>query len=303
MEHRELYFEEGKVSKGTRGRSGAILVSGGDHSVQTAGVGLIVENRWHCEIDSKLFGPHAEHYKNIRRCVIDNHIERTIIRVMEMPINFNKDLQQRISRTGAIAVLIVDDAEAAVPLAEALVEGGIDCMELTLRTPAAFEALQAIKNKVPRMVAGVGTVLTSSQVDQAVEVGADFAVAPGLNRRIVERATQRGLSFAPGVVTPTEIESAIELGCRLIKFFPAEPAGGLGYLKSMAAPYEHLGIRYIPLGGVSRENSTAYLQSPLISAIGGSFIASRQQIRDQDWEGISKSAADTRDLVQSARGE
>lgn len=255
------------------------------------------------KIGSNLFVAHARHCKNIRRYVIDNRNERTIIRVMETSITFDKSLQQRISFTGAIAVLIVDDAAAAVPLAEALVEGGIDCMELTLRTPAAFEALQAIKNKVPRMVAGVGTVLTASQVDRAVEVGADFAVAPGLNCSVVKRATQRGLSFAPGVVTPSEIESAIELGCRLIKFFPAEPAGGLSYLKSMAAPYEHLGIQYIPLGGVSRENSTDYLQSPLISAIGGSFIASRQQIRDQDWEGISKSAAETRDLVQSARGE
>ena len=214
---------------------------------------------------------------------------------------FNDTLTSRISATGAIAVLIVDEADAAVPLARALLEGGINCMELTLRTDAALDALSAIKANVPEMIAGVGTILTPEQIDRSVDAGADFGVSPGLNRRVVDRAIQRGFSFAPGVATPSEIEAALELGCRIIKFFPAEPSGGLKYLESMAAPYEHLQVQYVPLGGIRASNCETYLRSPLIAAIGGSFIATRNQIQNRQWDAIRESARTSHDIVQKVR--
>ena len=216
-------------------------------------------------------------------------------------MTFDASLQEQITNAGAVAVLTIDDAASGPPLARALLHGGVSCMELTLRTPAALEALHEIHTKVPEMTAGVGTILTPLQVQQALDAGAAFGVAPGLNRNGVQEAVRLGLSFAPGVVTPSDIEAALELGCRLLKFFPAEPSGGLAYLDSVAAPYNHLGVRYIPLGGIKPANASDYLAHPLIAAIGGSFIASRKQIRDQDWSGISQNASQVRELVGSAR--
>jgi len=217
-------------------------------------------------------------------------------------MTFDESLQARITNSGAAAVLTIDDAANGVPLARALLDGGVDCMELTLRTPSALEALHEIKSKVPEMIAGVGTILTVDQVKQTIAAGAEFGVSPGLNRNIVDAAIRWGLPFAPGAATPSEIEAAIELGCRLIKFFPAEPSGGLPYLESVAAPYDHLGIRYIPLGGVHPGNAESYLSHRLIAAIGGSFIATRKLIQDQDWKGIAENAKLARRLVDSARG-
>ena len=167
-----------------------------------------------------------------------------------MDSQFPTSMLDRISSAGVIAVMVVDQAVDAVPLARALIACGIDVMELTLRTPAALEALRLIKQEVPEMLAGVGTVLTRSQIDEVVDAGGAFAVAPGLNPSVVQHAQSLGLPFAPGVATPSEIERAVELGCRELKFFPAEPIGGLQYLRSMAAPYSHLGLKFIPLGGI-----------------------------------------------------
>lgn len=216
-------------------------------------------------------------------------------------MTFDESIQARITTTGAVAVLTIDDAAMGVPLARALLDGGIDCMELTLRTPAALQALSDIKSSVPEMIAGVGTILTTDQVKQSIDAGAEFGVSPGLNRNVVSEASRLGLPFAPGAATPSEIEAAIELGCRLIKFFPAEPCGGLAYLESASAPYDHLGILYIPLGGINPDNAVAYLAHRLIAAIGGSFIASRKQIRERDWGGITGNAKLARTLVESAR--
>ena len=175
-------------------------------------------------------------------------------------------------------------------------------MELPLRTPAALKSLQKINSAVPKMVAGVGTILTVDQVRQAIDAGAAFGVSPGFNRRVVEAAIRWGLPFAPGAATPSEIEAAIEQGCRLVKFFPAESCGGLAYLESASAPYDHLGVRYIPLGGLNPDNAGAYLSHRLISAVGGSFIATRKLIQNQHWNVIQKNAHLVRGLVESARG-
>jgi 2-dehydro-3-deoxyphosphogluconate aldolase/(4S)-4-hydroxy-2-oxoglutarate aldolase len=164
-------------------------------------------------------------------------------------------------------------------------------MELTLRTEAALDALASIRSAVPEMLAGVGTVLTPDQVRAVRDAGASFGVAPGLNRTVLDAARDADLPFAPGVATPSDIESALEYGCRVLKFFPAEPSGGLPYLKSMAAPYAHLGLRFIPLGGLNEDNLGEWLASPLVAAVGGSWIAPRELICTRDWTEIGGRAA------------
>jgi 2-dehydro-3-deoxyphosphogluconate aldolase/(4S)-4-hydroxy-2-oxoglutarate aldolase len=209
---------------------------------------------------------------------------------------------EKIRCSGVIAVLTLDDAKLAVPLARALVAGGITAMELTLRTPAALEALRAIVAEVPELLAGAGTVLTPKQVAEVRAAGAAFAVAPGMNPKVIKAAAKEGLFFMPGIATPSDIELAVEQGCRALKFFPAEPCGGLSYLKNMAAPYAHLGLRFVPLGGVSTGNVRAYLQDPLILAVGGSWLAPRERIAAQDWPAITKTAQEAVACVSQAGG-
>ncbi len=195
---------------------------------------------------------------------------------------FAPDLKAAVEKSRIIAVLVVDEAADAVPLAQALLAGGVQIMELTLRTEAALDALRRIVAEVPEMTAGVGTILTPDQVRAAHTAGAAFGVAPGVNPRVLAAAREVGLSFAPGVATPSDIEQALEFECRLLKFFPAEPAGGLPYLKSMAAPYAHLELRYVPLGGISPANLSAYVGDSLIAAVGGSWLAPRELIAAKD---------------------
>ncbi len=218
-----------------------------------------------------------------------------------MPGLFHAPLQDRLHRCGVIAVLVVDRVDDAVPLARALLDGGIDAMELTLRTPVAIEALRAIHREVPEMLAGMGTVLTKQQVVEVHESGAAFAVAPGTNREVICEAQRVGIPFAPGVVTPSDIELAIALGCQNLKFFPAEPSGGLTYLKSMAAPYAHLGLRFVPLGGLNAHNMTDYLADPLILAVGGSWLAPRNWINEQRWTEITQRAQEARQTADRIR--
>jgi len=213
------------------------------------------------------------------------------------------DLHSFLYKTGVIAVLMIDDVCNAVPVAQALMAGGVDCIELTLRTPTAMEALRRIRAEVPEMCAGVGTILTPQQVNDARANGAAFGVAPGMNPRVVAEARKIGLPFAPGVCTPTDIEQAIEQGCRLLKFFPAEPMGGMTYLKSVAAPYAHLNLRYIPLGGIDANNAERYLNEPIIQALGGSWIALRDMIQKQEWAVITQRARQIADLVKKIRAK
>lgn len=219
-----------------------------------------------------------------------------------MTPSFPSDLQARLHRRGVIAVLMIDELEAAVPVAQALLRGGVDAMELTLRTPVALQALQRIRAEVPEMVAGVGTILNGAQVQAAQAAGAAFGVSPGLNPRTVAEARRLGLPFAPGVCTPTDVELALEGGSSLLKFFPCEPCGGLPYLRSIAAPFAHLGVQFVPLGGVDAGNAEVYLREPLIAAIGGSWLAPRDLIRRQDWAAIEANAREIRSLVERVRG-
>jgi 2-dehydro-3-deoxyphosphogluconate aldolase/(4S)-4-hydroxy-2-oxoglutarate aldolase len=218
-----------------------------------------------------------------------------------MKSQFDPQTLDRIHRDGVVAVLVIDQASDAVPLARALLEGGIGTMELTLRTPAAIEALRAIRAEVPQMLAGIGTILTPEQVIEVQRNGAAFGVAPGTNPRVIRQAQEIGLPFAPGVVTPSDVETALELGCRELKFFPAEPSGGLNYLKSLAAPYSHLGVRFVPLGGISVKNMAAYLADPLILAVGGSWLAPRDLIAQHQWTAIAQHARVARQAADQAR--
>ncbi len=219
-----------------------------------------------------------------------------------MGAQFPDELSARLYRAGTIAVLVVDRVEDAVPLARSLLAGGVDVMELTLRTPAAIDALRCIRAEVPQMAAGIGTILQPQQVRDASAAGAAFGVAPGMNPRVVAEARRLGLPFAPGIVTPSDIEQALECDCRLLKFFPAEPAGGLRYLKAIAAPYAHAEIRYIPLGGLTLDDLERYLADPLVHAVGGSWLAPRGLIQSRDWPQITENARRAAEIVRKVRG-
>ncbi|MFN0127628.1 MAG: bifunctional 4-hydroxy-2-oxoglutarate aldolase/2-dehydro-3-deoxy-phosphogluconate aldolase [Verrucomicrobiales bacterium] len=196
----------------------------------------------------------------------------------------------QLTAAGVVAVLVIDREEDGPPVAEALMAGGVTAMELTLRTPAAIGALRAIRREVPEMLAGIGTILTPTQVATVVEAGGAFGVSPGLNPRVVEAALAAHLPFAPGICTPSDIERGLEYDRRFVKFFPAEASGGLKYLHNIAAPYAHLGVRYMPLGGVGQGNMGAYLADPHVAAIGGSWLAPREAIRDRRWGDITEAS-------------
>jgi 2-dehydro-3-deoxyphosphogluconate aldolase/(4S)-4-hydroxy-2-oxoglutarate aldolase len=215
----------------------------------------------------------------------------------------NETLTKKIGDSAIIAVLVVDDAADAVPLAKSLLRGGVDVIELTLRTPAALDALSKIKAEVPEITVGAGTVLTTMQAYDAKERGADFGVAPGYNPKVLDTAKRYGLPFAPGVSTASEIEAAYEKGCKTLKLFPSESLGGLSYLKNVNAPYAHLGIRYIPLGGVSVSNLKAYLENEFVLAIGGSWLAPRNLTNEKNWDRITKNCEEAMNIVHQVRGK
>ncbi len=218
-----------------------------------------------------------------------------------MTISLETKIGKEIRASGLIAVLVIDRKKSAVPLARALVDGGVCMMELTLRTSEAIDALVRIRAEVPEMTAGVGTILTTEQLDRVIDADAAFGVSPGLNPRVISHAVDRGFPFAPGVCTPTDIERGVELGCRVLKYFPAETSGGLKHLESMGAPYAHLGLTYIPLGGVNTGNLAQYLNSPMICAVGGSWLAPRALIEAEKWDEIRGNAREAAELVARIR--
>lgn len=207
------------------------------------------------------------------------------------------ELGQTLAMERLIAVLIIDEVAAAVPLARALLAGGVRVMELTWRTDAALDSLKAIREAVPEMVIGLGTLLDPEQAVAAADAGAHFGVSPGVNLEVIRAAHGVGLPFGPGVMTPTDIDTAMREGCRILKFFPAESSGGLSHLRNIAAPFLHLGPKFVPLGGVSLKNLDTYLAEPLVTAVGGSWLAPRDLVRAGDWAGIEALAREARSLV------
>jgi len=195
---------------------------------------------------------------------------------------------EEIIREKIVPVAVIDHLDDAVPIARALLAGGLSTIELTLRTPVALECIRKIRREVSEMKVGAGTVLTTGQVDQVMDAGAYFAVAPGLNPRVVSHAQKNKLPFFPGVMTPSDVEHALELGCFLQKFFPAAVAGGLDMIKALAGPYGHTGLKLIPLGGVSPRNLAEFISHPLVGAVGGSWLVDKKLVAAKDWNGITQ---------------
>ena len=219
-----------------------------------------------------------------------------------MPVVFKEEIVRRLRGSGVVAVVTLPDAERAVPLGRALLAGGISMIELTLRTPVALEALTRLKREMPELLVGAGTVLSPADLQAARAAGADFAVSPGVNRRVLEEAERTGFSFAPGVATPSDIETALEYGCRMLKFFPAEPIGGLPYFRAVTAPYEHLGLQYIPLGSLNEQLLPAYLERPTVAAIGGTWMATGELIAGEQWDKITALSRQASELARRVRG-
>ncbi len=159
-----------------------------------------------------------------------------------------------------VPIIAIDNVEAALPLANALLQGGLPVVEITFRTAVAAEVIRTLAHECPGLVIGAGTVLTPANLESAKNSGAAFAVAPGLNPDIVKRAQQLGLPFVPGVATPTDIETGLALGCKLLKFFPAQALGGVAMLEALSAPYTHTGLRFMPTGGLNLGNLESYLK-------------------------------------------
>jgi 2-dehydro-3-deoxyphosphogluconate aldolase/(4S)-4-hydroxy-2-oxoglutarate aldolase len=186
-----------------------------------------------------------------------------------------------------IPVIVIDNANDAEPLAEALLKGGMDVIEVTCRTAAAPEALARIKKAFPEMMVGAGTVVTPDQAKMCIDTGVSFGLAPGLNPDTVKFFQQNNTLFIPGVMTPSEIEQGLSLGCKMLKFFPAGAAGGPAMLKNLAAPYGSFGVKFCPTGGISLDNMLDYLSLPIVSAIGGSWLATQKQIAGKQWDVIT----------------
>ncbi len=207
---------------------------------------------------------------------------------------------EQFKKIGIIPVVVLDDAKDAAPLAEALCEGGLPCAEVTFRTAAAADVIRIMSEKYPEMLVGAGTVLTKEQVDRAVECGAKFIVSPGLNPEIVKYCISKGIPITPGTQTPSEMEQAIELGLEVVKFFPAEPAGGLKMIKAVAAPY--VGLQFMPTGGISAANVREYLKFDRIIACGGSWMVKADLVKAGKFDEIKALTAEAAAIVKEIRG-
>ena len=207
---------------------------------------------------------------------------------------------EKIKEIGIIPVVVLDDAKDAAPLAKALIDGGLPCAEVTFRTAAAEECICIMSEQFPEMFVGAGTVLTTEQVDRAVAAGAKFIVSPGLNPRIVKYCVEKGITITPGCTNPSDVEQAIENGLEVVKFFPAEQAGGLPMIKAMAAPY--VGMKFMPTGGISPSNVKEYLAYDRIIACGGSWMVKGDLVKAGDFAKITELCKEAVEMVKSVRG-
>ena len=208
----------------------------------------------------------------------------------------------RVAALGVVPVIAIDSVAHALPLADALLAGGLPVVEITFRTSAAAEVILLLAKERPALIVGAGTVLTPETVKIAVDAGARFAVAPGLNPRVVQAAKELNLPFVPGIANPSDIEAGLELGCKLLKFFPAEALGGTRLLSALSAPYKHTGVRFMPTGGASPANLESYLKLDTVAAVGGTWIAKKEDMAEGKWEVIAQRCREACALVAAARG-
>lgn len=207
---------------------------------------------------------------------------------------------EQFSKIGIIPVVVLDDAKDAAPLAKVLCENGLPCAEVTFRTAAAEEAIKTMSREFPDMLVGAGTVLTIEQADKAINAGAKFIVAPGLNPKIVQYCLDKSVPVTPGTQTPSEMEQAIELGLKVVKFFPAEPSGGLNMIKAVAAAY--VDLKFMPTGGINAKNVRDYLAYNKIIACGGSWMVKKDLIAAGEWDKIGAMVREAADIVKEIRG-
>lgn len=205
-----------------------------------------------------------------------------------------------IQKLGIVPVVVIDDVKDAEPLAKALCDGGLPCAEVTFRTDAAEESIRIMSEKFPQMLIGAGTVLTTDQVDRAVAAGAKFIVSPGLNPRVVKYCVEKNIPITPGCSSASDIEQALENGLEVVKFFPAEPAGGLPMIKALAAPY--VGVKFMPTGGINANNVKEYLGYNRILACGGSWMVKGNLIKAGDFAKITQLTKEAVEMVKESRG-
>ena len=211
------------------------------------------------------------------------------------------EVLKKIQEIGIVPVVVLNDAKDAAPLAKALCDGGLPCAEVTFRTDAAEESIRIMTEQFPQMLVGAGTVLTTEQVDRAVAAGAKFIVSPGLNPRIVKYCVEKGILITPGCSNPSDIEVALENGLEVVKFFPAEPAGGLNMIKAMAAPY--VGVKFMPTGGINPTNVRDYLAYDRILACGGSWMVKGSLVEAGEFDKIRELVQEAVEIVKESRGK
>jgi len=207
----------------------------------------------------------------------------------------------RVAQLGIVPVVIIEEVDKALPLADALLAGGLPIVEITFRTAVAAEVIRTLSRERPQLLVGAGTVLTLANLEAAKASGAAFGVAPGLNPQIVNQARQLGWPFIPGAATPSEIEIGLSFGCKLLKFFPAEALGGPAMIDALWGPFKHLGLRFMPSGGLTTINLESYLKLESVAAAGGTWIARPEDLAAGNWTGIRERAQFALEIVARAR--
>jgi len=210
------------------------------------------------------------------------------------------DILEQLSAYGVVPVVVLNRVEDAKPLAEALCRGGLKCAEVTFRTAAAEESIKIMSDCFPDMLVGAGTVLTIDQVDRAVAAGAKFIVSPGFDPEIVDYCISKNIAVVPGCITPSEVAQGVKRGLKILKFFPAEQAGGVAMIKAMAAPYTM--VKFMPTGGINAKNLADYLGSDKITACGGSWMVKADLIDNGQYDKIEAMTREAVELVKEIRG-
>ncbi|MDO4438595.1 MAG: bifunctional 4-hydroxy-2-oxoglutarate aldolase/2-dehydro-3-deoxy-phosphogluconate aldolase [Eubacteriales bacterium] len=211
-----------------------------------------------------------------------------------------EEMNEKLGKFGVVPVVVLNDAKDAEPLAKALCDGGLACAEVTFRTAAAEESIRIMSENHPEMLVGAGTVLTKEQVDRAVNAGAKFIVSPGFDPEIVDYCIEKNVPVYPGTITPSEVAQGVKRGLKVLKFFPAEQAGGLARIKAMCAAY--VGLKFMPTGGISAGNLKDYLECKSIAACGGSWMVKANMIEAGEFDKISQLCREALEIVHSVRG-